>query len=84
MNRNCYSDQINNRIYHIRYQKSKDKDRYLRQHETELLLHDNAENMLKHSGIGTQNLDVEKFRSDYNALYSKKQTLQNTYITAAK
>ena len=71
-------------IYHIRYQKSKDKDRYLRQHETELLLHDGAENMLKRFGIDIRNLDVEKLRSDYNALYSKKQTLQNTYKTTEK
>ena len=80
-----YAEQYKtNRIYHIRYQKSKDKDRYLRHHETELLLHDGAENMLKRSGIGTKNLDIEKLRSDYNALYSKKQTLQNTYKTAVK
>ena len=80
-----YAEQYKaNRIYHIRCQKSKDKDRYLRQHETELLLHDGAENMLKRFGIDTKKLDVEKLRSDYNALYSKKQTLQNTYKTAVK
>ena len=80
-----YAEQYKtNRIYHIRYQKSKDKDRYLRQHETELLLHDGAENMLKRFGIDIRNLDVEKLRSDYNALYSKKQTLQNTYKTTEK
>ena len=80
-----YAEQYKtNRIYHIRYQKSKDKDRYLRQHETELLLHDGAENMLKRLGIGTNNLDAEKLRSDYNALYSKKQSLQKTYKSAGK
>ena len=80
-----YAEQYKtNRIYHIRYQKSKDKDRYLRQHETELLLHDGAENMLKRFGIDTRNLDAEKLRSDYNVLYSKKHTLQNTYKTAEK
>ena len=72
-----YAEQYkSNHIYHIRYQKSKDKDRYLRQHETELLLHDGAENMLKSLGIDTKNLDVEKLRSDYNTLYSKKTELQ--------
>ena len=58
--------------------------RYLRQHETELLLHDGAENMLKRFGIDTKSLDVEKLRSDYNSLYSKKQALQKTYKTAEK
>ncbi len=80
-----YAEQYqDNRIYHIRYQKSKDKDRYLRQHETELLLHDGAENMLKRLGIDTKKLDVEKLRSDYNALYSKKKTLQKTYKATSK
>ena len=80
-----YAEQYkSNRIYHIRYQKSKDKDRYLRQHETELLLHDGAENMLKRFGIDTRNLDVEKLRSDYNALYSKKEALRKTCQSAEK
>lgn len=80
-----YAEQYkSNHIYHIRYQKSKDKDRYLRQHETELLLHDGAENMLKRLGIDTKTLDVEKLRGDYNALYSKKETLQKTYRATSK
>ena len=80
-----YAEQYKtNRIYHIRYQKSKDKDRYLRQHETELILHDGAENMLKRLGIDTKSLDVEKLRNDYNALYSKKETLRKTYQSAEK
>ena len=68
-----------NHIYHVRYKKSKDKDAYLRRHETELLLHDGAENMLKRFGIDLRTLDVEKLRGEYNALYSKKETLQKTY-----
>ncbi len=80
-----YAEQYKtNRIYHISYQKSKDKDRYFRQHETELILHDGAENMLKRLGIDTKNLDVEKFRSDYNVLYSKKETLRKTYQSTEK
>ena len=80
-----YAEQYKaNRIYHIRYQKSKDKDRYLRQHETELLLHDGAENMLKRFGIDTKTLDAEKLRSDYHILSSEKQSLQKTYKSAEK
>lgn len=80
-----YAEQYKtNRIYHISYQKSKDKDRYFLQHETELILHDGAENMLKRLGIDTKNLDVEKFHSDYNVLYSKKETLRKTYQSAEK
>ncbi|RKJ63628.1 relaxase/mobilization nuclease domain-containing protein [Roseburia sp. 1XD42-69] len=80
-----YAEQYKaNHIYHVRYKKSKDKDAYLRCHETELILHDGAENMLKRFGIDTKNLDVEKLRSDYNTLYSKKQTLQKTYKSAER
>lgn len=80
-----YAEQYKaNHIYHVRYKKSKDKDAYLRRHETELILHDGAENMLKRFGIDTKNLDIEKLRSDYDALYSKKQDLQGTYKSAEK
>ena len=80
-----YAEQYKtNHIYHVRYQKSKDKDAYLRRHETELILHDGAENMLKRFGINPKNIDVEKLRSDYNTLYSKKQALQKTYKSAEK
>ena len=73
-----------NHIYHVRYQKSKDKDSYLRHHETELILHDGAENMLKCFGLNPKNIDTEKLRSNYNSLYSKKQVLQTTYKSAEK
>ena len=80
-----YAEQYKaNHIYHIRYQKSKDPDAYLRRHETELLLHDGAENMLKRFGMNPKTLDVDKLRSEYNALYSKKETLQAAYKSAEK
>ena len=80
-----YAEQYKaNHIYHVRYKKSKDKDAYLRRHETELILHDGAENMLKRFGIDLKTLDVEKLRSDYNALYAKKQALQKIYKSAEK
>jgi len=40
--------------------------------------------MLKRLGIDTKSLDVEKLRNDYNALYSKKETLRKTYQSAEK
>ena len=80
-----YAEQYQcNHIYHIRYRKSKNPDTYFRSHETELLLHDGAENMLKRFGINLKTLDVTKLRSDYNALYAKKEALQKTYKTAEK
>lgn len=80
-----YAEQYKtNRIYHIRYQKSKDKDRYLRQHETELLLHDGAENMLKHLGIDPKTADLDKLRNEYNSLYSSKEQLKQSCKTMEK
>ena len=80
-----YAEQYKtNHIYHVRYQKSKDRDAYFRRHESELILHDGAENMLKRFGINPKTVDVEKLRSDYNVLYSKKQELQKTYKSAEK
>lgn len=80
-----YAEQYKaNHIYHVRYKKSKDKDAYLRRHETGLILHDGAENILKRFGIDLKTLDVEKLRSDYNALNAKKQALQKTYKSTEK
>ena len=80
-----YAEQYKtNHIYQVRYQKSKDKDAYLRRHETELILHDGAQNILKRLGINPKEINVEKLRSDYNTLYSQKQTLLKTYKSAEK
>ena len=52
-----YAEQYHsNHIYHVRYQKSKNPDAYLRSHETELLLHDGAENMLKRLGMNPKTI----------------------------
>ena len=80
-----YAEQYHsNHIYHVRYQKSKNPDAYLRSHETELLFHDGAENMLKRLGMNPKTLDIDKLRNEYNSLYSKKETLQKTYKSAVK
>ena len=80
-----YTEQYTaNHIYHIRYQKSKNKEAYLHRHETELLLHDGAEHMLKRAGINLKTLDIEKLQNKYNALYSKKKEQENSYRIAEK
>nr|WP_300837740.1 relaxase/mobilization nuclease domain-containing protein [uncultured Acetatifactor sp.] len=80
-----YSEQYKaNHIYHVRYLKSKDQDAYLRRHETELILHDGAMNMLKRLGVNTKSIDIDQFRNDYNSLRSKKQALQENYKSAER
>lgn len=73
-----------NHIYHIRYQKSKNPDAYLRQHEMQLLLHDGAENMLKSFGINPTTLDIDRLYNHYNILHAKKETLLKTYQSTTK
>ena len=75
-----YAEQYQaNHIYHIRYQKSKDKDRYFRQHETELLLHDGAENMLRQWGLSPKNIDLSKLQSEHKTLISQKEALRKQF-----
>ena len=73
-----------NHIYHIRYQKSKDKDRYFRQHETELLLHDGAENMLRQWGISPNNIELSKLQNKYEILLTQKDTLHAQFKSLNK
>ena len=80
-----YAEQYKaNRIYHIRYRKSKNPDAYLQRHETELLLHDGAKNMLQRMGIDMKKLDLDALRNEYNLLYAKRQKLQQTYKSTEK
>lgn len=73
-----------NHIYQIRYQKSKDKDRYFRQHETQLLLHGGAENFLKQQGLSLQNIDLTKLRNQYQMLISRKEIAQKNFKSLEK
>lgn len=73
-----------NHIYQLRYQKSKDKDRYFRQHETELLLYDGAEHMLKQQGLFPKNIDLSKLQNEYKVLIFQKEALQKNYKSLQK
>lgn len=73
-----------NHIYQLRYQKSKDKDRYFRQHETELLLHDGAENFFKQHGLSPQNISLTNLQDEYRQLLSLKKKLQENYKSLEK
>ncbi|MDE6950952.1 MAG: relaxase/mobilization nuclease domain-containing protein [Lachnospiraceae bacterium] len=80
-----YAEQYQaNHIYHIRYQKSKDKDRYFRQHETELLLHDGAENTLRKWGLSPKDIDFPELQKEYKLLTSQKETLWKNYRSLQK
>ena len=47
-----YAEQYrDNKPFQEKYKKSKDPDRYLRMHETQLILYDGAERMLRKMGL---------------------------------
>lgn len=73
-----------NRKYQRGYEKAKDQDAYFRNHETQIILFDGAENMLKRYGIKTDSLDVEKMQAEYDKMAAQKAKVKKTYQTAEK
>lgn len=80
-----YTEQYqDNHIYHIRYQKSRNPDAYMQKHESQLLLHDGAEEMLKRFGLNPQTIKHELIRQEYDSLCAKKSELQKNYRVMQK
>lgn len=71
-----------NKRYHLHYKKAKDRDAYLRKRETELLLFDGAEHMLRRFGINPKTMDLEQIKAEFLALDQKKSELQDAYKSA--
>ncbi len=57
-----------NKPYQEKYKKSKDPDRYLRMHETQLILYDGAERMFRKMGIDPQSVNPSEIRANYKAM----------------
>ncbi|WP_198014787.1 hypothetical protein [Oribacterium sp. NK2B42] len=80
-----YAEQYrDNKPYQEKYKKSKDPDRYLRMHETQLILYDGVERMLRKMGIDPQSFNPSEIRADYEAMQARKSTLKKTYNAAEK
>ncbi|MBR4342473.1 MAG: rlx protein, partial [Lachnospiraceae bacterium] len=60
----------------------KDPDRYLRMHETQLILYDGAERMLRKMGLDPKSVEPSEIRADYEAMQSRKTILEKTYKSA--
>ena len=73
-----------NKPYQDKYKKSKDPDRYLRMHETQLILYDGAERMLQKMGLDPKSVNVEEIRADYDAMQARKINLEQIYKRAEK
>lgn len=75
-----YAEQYrDNKSFHEKYNKSTDPDRYLRMHETQLILYDGAEHMLQKFGLDPKSVNAEEIRKDYEAMQTRKTELENTY-----
>ena len=80
-----YAEQYrDNKPFQEKYKKSKDPDRYLRMHETQLILYDGAERMLKKLGLDPKSVNAAEIREDYEAMQARKVVLEKTYKTAEK
>ena len=80
-----YAEQYrDNKPFQEKYKKSKDPDRYLRMHETQLILYDGAERMLRKMGIVPKSVDPSEIRKDYESMLLRKLQLEKTYKTTEK
>ena len=80
-----YAEQYrDNKPFQEKYKKSKDPDRYLRMHETQLILYDGAERMLLKMGLSPKSVNAAEIRADYEKMMSRKAELERTYKIAEK
>ena len=80
-----YAEQYrDNKPFQEKYKKSKDPDRYLRMHETQLILYDGAERMLRKMGLDPKSINADEIRADYNAMLTRKADLEKAYKAAEK
>ena len=80
-----YAEQYrDNKPFQEKYKKSKDPDRYLRMHETQLILYDGAERMLRQMGLDPKSVNPKEIRSDYETMQARKTELEKTYKSSEK
>ena len=80
-NLNTYKDNL---PFQQKYRKSKDPDRYMRMHETQLILFDGAKRKLHEMGITPKMSELNKVNSDVEALEMKKAELEKKYRSTSK
>ena len=80
-----YAEQYKaNKSYHISYKKSKNPDAYFRRHESQIILYGGARRMLEQAGISLKGLNIDKLKSEYQALTTQKKELTATYKNSEK
>ena len=80
-----YAEQYkDNRSYYIAYKKAKNPDAYFRRYESQIILYDGARRVLEQAGIKLKGLNVDKLRTEYQALETQKKELTATYQSCEK
>ncbi len=74
---------LENRPYHDKYLKAKNKELVSQKYATQLTLYGGAKNMLERAGIRVQNLNIPKLQEDYQVLTHNRQQLleQNSRLS---
>lgn len=71
-----YAEQYQeNKPIHDHYQTAKDKDRYFRKFESNIILYSGAQNMLEQLGFQPNNMNLIKLKSEYQQLVEQKSQL---------
>lgn len=68
-----------NKPFNDRNEAIKDKDRFLRKYESQIILFGGAERMLQRKGIRPESINVAKLKSEYNRLCMQKDELNSSY-----
>ena len=80
-----YAEQYrDNKPFHEKYKKSKDPDRYLRMHESQLILYDGSKRMLLKMGVDLNSINLDEIRTDYEVMQAQKSLLEKKYKTIDK
>ena len=80
-----YLDQYKDNLpFHEKYKKSKDPDRYMRMHESQIILFDGAKNKLKQMGIIPKMSVLNQVNNDLSKLISKQAEIEIKYRNASK
>lgn len=72
------------KAYHTAYKKSKNPDAYFRKHELQIILYNGARRMLEQAGIPLKSLNIDKMKTEYQALTTQKNELTATYKNCEK
>lgn len=75
-----YAEQYTeNKPYHIKYHKAKNKDAVFRKYETQLILYDGAKNGLEQMGLNPVKINPEEVRKDYMVMENERNKLSDSY-----